>query len=86
MVVGGDYRQCFFRVSEPSSATASPSFFCTPFRTPRGAAARPRARTRVCRIHAAPPRGGRGDCECPHPLVSLSLPPGSACARPGTDC
>lgn len=42
-------------------------FFCA-------AAARPRARMRGCRIHAAPPRGGRG--ESPHPQsLSLSLPP-----------
>lgn len=34
---------------------------------------RARARTRVCRIHAAPPRGGRGDWEPPPPPLSLSL-------------
>ncbi|KAK2830316.1 hypothetical protein Q5P01_018247 [Channa striata] len=31
--------------------------------------------SRVCRIHAAPPRGGRGDCEPPPPRLSPSLPP-----------
>lgn len=71
----------FLRSGSPrapaDSSTDRPRFFCAPYERLAGLSlGRAHARTRVRRIRAAPPRGGRGDWGAPTPWsFSLSLFP-----------